>query len=105
MRKPYPWMLLALPMFIAAFVNAADNTSAGKNQAQHEMNDKFIDERKAALDDLLQKRIDEINNNHSEFGKLETQLKDDRIAFEKKEVEEKKSFLESLKAKPMESRR
>jgi len=62
-----------------------------------EMTDAMIDDKKKVLDRVLSKRNDEAAKEAAEAVTLEGKLKQERIDFEKKQVAERKTFLDELK--------
>jgi hypothetical protein len=102
------WLLggfLLIPLGLSAAdapVPPGERAAPGSGPA---LTDQQIEERKKRLDDMLKKRIDEVERRFAERQSFESQAKDERIAFEKSAVEERKTFLESLKRLDAASRR
>ena len=61
------------------------------------MTDAQIDDKKKVLDRVLAKRNEEASKEASEGVALEGKLKQERIDFEKKQVADRKTFLDNLK--------
>ena len=62
-----------------------------------EITDAMIDEKKKVLDRVLSKRSDEAGKEAAETVALEGKLKQERIDFEKKQIADRKNFLDNLK--------
>jgi hypothetical protein len=92
--------LLAVP----AALMAQESSGAGEDE-KAELTDKLIEERKAGLDKTLEKAVAEVEKRFAEHQAFETSMKDARVAFERKSVEERKTFLDSLKSKKPEERK
>ncbi len=90
-------MLMMAGFLGLAAVLAQAQGDPEKAKAAEQLNERQIDERKRELDDNLAKRIAGIEKRFAESQSFQVQIKDDRIAFEKKMAEDKKVFLDSLK--------
>lgn len=62
-----------------------------------EMSDAMIDEKKRALDRVLAQRENQASKEAGEAVSLENKLKQQRIDFEKKEISDRRAFLDNLK--------
>lgn len=70
-----------------------------------ELTDKIIDERKQALNEMLNQTIAGMETKFQSTQKMQLRIKNERIAFEKQRVAERRAFLESLKKVKMEQRK
>lgn len=66
-------------------------------EVEEEMTDEVIAKRKRNLDEMLNKVITMLETKFKDSYKLQLKVKNDRIAFEKQRVAERKAFLDSLR--------
>jgi hypothetical protein len=92
---------VAAMLFFAPALSFADplanrglEEAAGKGP---EVTDAMLDERKRALDRILAKRIDDAGKEASENIALENKLKQERIDFEKKQIADRRAFLDEVR--------
>jgi hypothetical protein len=93
--------LLAAALFLAPTLAFADplaqrGLEEGVTKLP-EISDAMIDEKKRALDRILARRTEEASKEASEAVSLEGKLKQERIDFEKKQIAERKAFLDGLR--------
>jgi hypothetical protein len=93
--------LVAAMLFFAPALSFADplanrglEEGAGKGP---EVTDAMIDERKRALDRILARRLDDAGKEASENIALENKLKQERIDFEKKQIADRRAFLDDVR--------
>ena len=87
-----------LGLAVAAIVPAAAWSQGGW------ISDQYIERQKQTLDQNLQRRITEMENRFSEEQVFRVQQKDQRVAFERKLMSERKAFLDALKGMKVEAR-
>ncbi|MBV9080818.1 MAG: hypothetical protein JO102_06840 [Elusimicrobia bacterium] len=80
-------------------------SSASAKKASNDMPDSKIDEMKKDLEKVQNRRNDEAGKEASAAQNLEAQFRQDRLAFEKKQIADRKALLESLKKEPDQKKR
>ncbi|MBI3549835.1 MAG: hypothetical protein HY078_12425 [Elusimicrobia bacterium] len=83
-------------MLFAAAALAAP-AAAKDGGASGVMSDQYIEQQKHRLDETLQLRVGDIENRFAEEQSFRVKMKNERIAFEKRLVQERGTFLEGLK--------
>jgi hypothetical protein len=64
---------------------------------RREITDQMIRERLSETDELLLQRIDRVNADFAQTQGFEAKLKDERLDFERRMIEERKAYLSELK--------
>lgn len=86
----------------------AENTGQSSPYEQEslssQMTDDQIEEKKKIMDRNLQKRVDLMEKQHAEMLAAQNKRKDERVAFERQAVKDKKTLLDSLKGKSPQER-
>ncbi len=98
-------IMMALALSVPAVALAEEEAgSPPEEETTQELTDKFIDQRKQQLDELLARRLDEMEKEFAQAQEFRTRQKDERVSFEKTMIGEKKTFLDSLKAMKLKKR-
>lgn len=72
--------------------------SEGKPKTSGEMDEAFVAAEKTRLQDAYKKTIETLNKDFTDQQTLESNLKENRLVFEKQNVNERIGFLDGLKA-------